>query len=90
MSVLRRIGDRLMSRCRVCGSSKDVISFDPRGMWAYFWRRTWCPDHCPDHEYVYCRYDGHYCGNCGQEPDAEWYADRAIDMAEAEARSAHG
>lgn len=68
---------RLMSRCRVCGSSADVISYDPRGVWAYFWRSTVCPAHCPDHDYIYSRYEGHYCNHCGEPPSVEWQADRA-------------
>jgi len=84
---LRAITDPYMSRCRVCGSGKDVISFDPRGLWAYPVRNTVCPAHCPDHDYVYCRYDGHYCNNCGQSPGDDWYADRAMDAAETEARA---
>jgi len=83
---LKRLSDRLMSRCRVCGSSKDVISYDPRGAWAYLFRKTWCPEHCPDHDYVYDRYEGHYCDKCGQQPDDQWHIDRANDMAEAEMR----
>jgi hypothetical protein len=67
---------RLMSRCRVCGSRADVIMYDPRGLWAYFFRQTWCPPHCPDHDYIYSRGDGHYCNNCGQQPDYDWHADR--------------
>jgi hypothetical protein len=77
---IHQIGDwihatttRLMSRCRVCGSSENVIIFDPRCLWAYFFRQTWCPPHCPDHDYRYSRYDGHYCDNCGQEPPFDWF-----------------
>lgn len=81
-----RFSDPLMSRCRVCGSSKDVIQYDPRGLWAYPLRRTWCPAHCPDHDYVYSRWEGHYCNNCGEQPDVEWYCDRAQAMHEAEMR----
>jgi hypothetical protein len=73
------ITNRFMSRCRVCGSSEDVISYDPRGLWAYLWRRTWCPDHCPDHDYIYGRYDGHYCNNCGNSPPPDWYEGRFDD-----------
>ncbi len=69
----RRVTDRLMQRCRVCGSGDDVISFDPRGAWAYFWRRTWCPAHCPCHEYIYGKYEGHYCDRCGQAPPPDWH-----------------
>ncbi len=86
MMLPRQLANKLMSQCRVCGSSKDVISYDSRGLWAYFWRHTYCPDHCPDHDYVYDRYEGHYCDNCGQHPDDRWHADRADAMAEAEAR----
>lgn len=68
--------NRQMARCRVCGSAADVIQYDPRGIWAFFFRRSWCPAHCPDHDYVYSRYDGHYCDNCGQPPDPEWYEGR--------------
>ncbi len=35
-----------------------------------------CPEHCPDHDYVYGRYDGHYCNNCGEHPPPDWFADR--------------
>lgn len=84
----KRLSDRLMSRCRVCGSSSDVISYDPRGLWAYLFRKTWCPEHCQDHDYVYSRYDGHYCDKCGQPPDDEWHIDRAASIAEDEARYA--
>jgi hypothetical protein len=66
---------RAMSRCRVCGSSRDVALFDPRGLWAYVIRNTYCPEHCPDHEYTYSRYDGHYCSHCGREPDPDWFCD---------------
>lgn len=67
---------RLMSRCRVCGGRAEVIMYDPRGLWAYFFRTTYCPDHCPDHDYVYDRYEGRYCNNCGASPDPDWYSDR--------------
>lgn len=87
MNFLRQLTSKMMSCCRVCGSSADVVMYDPRGLWAYFWRRTVCPKHCPDHDYVYERYEGHYCDNCGEHPDDQWYADRADAMAEAEARS---
>jgi hypothetical protein len=68
------VARRLMSRCRTCGSSDDVISFDPRGLWAFFLRRTWCPRHCPDHDYQRWP-DGTYCNNCGQEPPWDYYTD---------------
>jgi hypothetical protein len=64
---------KYMSRCRSCGSAGEVISYDPRGLWAYLFRRTYCPAHCPDHDYEYSRYDGHYCINCGQAPDPDWH-----------------
>lgn len=82
MGLLRNLRERLdrltgclMARCRVCGSRGDVVSFDPRGLWAFFFRQTWCPDHCPDHDYVYSRYDGHYCNNCGQPRPDDYYED---------------
>jgi hypothetical protein len=68
-----RIADKLMSRCRVCGSREDVICYDPRELWAFFSRKTYCPDHCPDHDYIYDRYEGHYCGTCGKHPEEDWY-----------------
>jgi anaerobic ribonucleoside-triphosphate reductase len=69
---LHAVTGRLMSRCRVCGSRSDVISYDPRGLWAYLFRRTWCPECCPDHDFNRHR-DGAYCDNCGQEPPFDWY-----------------
>ena len=74
MRFLPPITSRWMSRCRTCGSSDEVISYDPRGLWAYPIRTTYCPEHCPDHDYVYSRYDGHYCNNCGQQPPLDWHA----------------
>lgn len=71
----RRACSRYMSRCRICGSSRDVISYDPRGLWAFPIRNTYCPEHCPDHSYAYSRYDGYYCESCGQSPDPDWYSD---------------
>lgn len=84
--TFRAIQNRCMSRCRVCGSSEDVVSYDPRGLWAYPFRRTYCPAHCPDHDYIYSRWDGHYCNNCGQSPNEQWHCDRADAMTELEAR----
>uniref|UniRef100_E6VFK6 Uncharacterized protein n=1 Tax=Rhodopseudomonas palustris (strain DX-1) TaxID=652103 RepID=E6VFK6_RHOPX len=72
----RRCVAPLMATCRVCGKSDEVAMYDPRGLWAYFVRRTWCPEHCPDHDYVYSPWDGHYCDNCGKEPEPEWFWDR--------------
>jgi hypothetical protein len=72
--TFRQLTSNLMSRCRVCGSSKDVISYDPRGLWAYFFRRTWCPMHCPDHDYQRWP-DGTYCNNCGDLPPVDWWMD---------------
>lgn len=77
MNRFCRLSDRLMGSCRVCGKTDDVIMYDPRGLWAYFFRKTYCPAHCPDHDYTYSRYEGHYCNNCGQAPDDDWYHDRA-------------
>lgn len=62
----------LMSKCRVCGSRDDVISYDPRGVWAYPFRKTYCPEHCPEHDFNRHR-DGAYCDTCGQEPPYDWY-----------------
>lgn len=76
---LHQLTSNLMSRCRVCGSKDEVIQYDPRGLWAFFFRTTHCPSHCPDHDYVYSRYDGHYCNSCGQPPDAEWHEGRFDD-----------
>lgn len=63
----------VMGRCRVCGSGKDVVQYDPRGLWAYFGRRTWCPAHCPDHDYEYERGAGFMCRHCGEEPPHDWW-----------------
>lgn len=82
---MRTLTSRLMSRCRVCGSSKEVVSYDPRGLWAYLVRRTWCSEHCPEHDFIYDRSEGHYCDNCGTHPDDEWHRDRAAYMDELEA-----
>lgn len=73
MERLRRLTNKLMGTCCVCKSSADVISYDPRGLWAYFIRNTYCPEHCPDHDYNRYR-DGTYCDNCGQEPPYDWYS----------------
>lgn len=73
MEWYRILCGNLMSKCRVCGSSENVIGFDPRGLWAYFSRKTWCPEHCPDHTYTHHRYEGHLCDNCSQSPPADWY-----------------
>lgn len=78
--MIRRLRDwlhdvtaRMMSRCRVCGSSANVLMYDPRGIWAYLIRQTWCPPDCPDHDYVHDRHERcHYCDNCGQEPPYDW------------------
>lgn len=81
---LRRFSDRMMSQCRRCGSSKEVVSYDPRGLWAYAIRTTVCPDHCPGHDFQRHR-DGTYCDHCGIEPDQEWWIDQAEYMAELDA-----
>lgn len=64
--------DRLMGSCRVCGGTEDVISYDPRGLWAYFFRKTYCPQHCPEHDYNRHR-DGAYCDICSDVPPDDWY-----------------
>lgn len=76
---LRRMKSKLMSQCRVCGSSKDVVIYDPRPLWAYPIRTTVCPDHCPDHDFNRHK-DGTYCDQCGVEPDQEWWIDLAAYM----------
>lgn len=75
LAAWRHLTNILMSRCRTCGSSADVISYDPRGLWAYPIRTTYCPDHCPDHDYRYEHGAGHYCNNCGQEPPHDYWVD---------------
>ena len=71
------ISNRLMSRCRVCGSRKEVICYDPRTILHYFRRKTYCPDHCPDHYYVYERSERHhFCETCGIPAPPDWYAER--------------
>lgn len=70
---VRAWSNGLMSRCRVCGSGDDVICYDPRWIWAYPIRNTYCPAHCPDHDYTYARYEGHYCKVCAQSPPDDWH-----------------
>lgn len=71
---LYRLTNRLMSRCRVCGSSRDVVSYDPRGLWAFFWRKTYCPDHCPDHDFAHQRDMGMWaCDICGEPAPYDFY-----------------
>lgn len=76
---LRQRTQELMGTCRVCGKDDDVAMYDPRGLWAYFFRRTYCPAHCPEHDYIYDRYEGRYCDHCGQNPPPEWYEGRFDD-----------
>lgn len=62
----RQLRDAIMARCRVCGSDDEVLCFDPRGLWAYFHRNTYCPKHCPEHDYEYEPYiHGWACKHCG-------------------------
>lgn len=70
-----RLTNSLMSRCRMCGESRDVIAYDPRGLWAFFRRKTYCPKHCPDHDFAYQR-DMHEwgCNICGEPPPADFWA----------------
>lgn len=69
---LKRWRDNRMASCRVCGSSKEVIAYDPRGIWAYPIRNTYCPEHCPEHDFNR-HSDGTYCDTCGSEPPYDWY-----------------
>jgi hypothetical protein len=63
-----RLTNNLMSRCRVCGSSRDVLGYDPRGLHAFFRRTTYCPQHCPDHDYAYDRGAHEWCCQICQDP----------------------
>lgn len=73
--MLRRLTNRLMSQCRVCGSSRDVVCYDPRGLWAFFWRKTYCPDHCPDHDFTYQRDMREWgCEICGEPAPYDFWA----------------
>jgi hypothetical protein len=69
-----RLASQLMGSCRVCGSVEPVLCYDPRGLWAYFWRRTYCPEHCPEHDFAYqsdMREWG--CNVCGESaPPDHW------------------
>lgn len=67
-----RLQDRYMSRCRVCRSSENVVSYDPRGLWAYPIRKTVCPECCAEHDYNR-HSDGTYCDHCGEEPPHDGY-----------------
>lgn len=63
----------LMLRCRVCGKTDDVMVGDPRGLWAYPWRKTYCPAHCPDHDYEYDRdMRGRCCTICAAPAPDDW------------------
>lgn len=65
----------LMARCRACGSSKGVLVFDPRGLWAYFWRNTYCPEHCPDHDFKYDRGMRRWCcEHCSEDAPHDFWA----------------
>lgn len=70
---MRSWTERLMSRCRVCGSSENVACYDPRGLWAYFFRSTYCPECCPEHDYIREPGEGMRCRHCSEPPDADWY-----------------
>lgn len=64
-----------MSRCRSCGSSKDVAFYDPRGIWAYFFRNTLCPKCCTEHEFEYDRdMREHCCTKCGEPAPFDYHA----------------
>lgn len=64
---------KLMSKCRTCGERGDVICYDPRGLWAYPFRKTYCPEHCPEHDYARDPGFGIACQICGSPPDMGWY-----------------
>lgn len=53
--------------CKKCGVECDGAPEDGSG--------AICPDHCPDHDYVYDRWDGHLCKNCGQARPADYSLD---------------
>lgn len=70
-----RLRNSLMNRCRVCGSSKDVICYDPRGLWAFFVRKTWCPAHCPEHDFAYDRSEREWrCEHCSESAPPDFWA----------------
>lgn len=72
---LHILTNRLMNRCRVCGSSKDVICYDPRGLWAFPFRNTYCPVHCPDHDFAYQRDHCEWgCEICGEPAPHDFWA----------------
>lgn len=76
-SWVHRLTNALMSRCRVCGSRTEVVCYDPRGLWAFFWRKTWCPDHCPDHDFAYQREHREWgCQICGEPAPPDFWAYR--------------
>lgn len=55
-------------RCRKCGMADcHVAPEDGSG--------AICPDCCEDHDYVYDRWDGHYCKHCGDPRPADYYSD---------------
>lgn len=74
---LRAWTNRLMSRCRICGSSHDVYAYDPRGLWAYFFRKTYCPAHCPEHDYKHDKWSREWrCTICDDIAPVDWMIDR--------------
>lgn len=74
-SPLVRLTNNLMSRCRACGSSRDVVCYDPRGLWAFFFRTTWCPAHCPEHDFAYQRDMREWgCEKCGEPAPHDFWA----------------
>lgn len=75
-SAFHRLTNRMMGSCRVCGSSSDVICYDPRGLWAFSWRTTYCPAHCPDHDFSYQRdIRGWACDICGEPAPPDYGVD---------------
>lgn len=73
-SPLHRLTNSLMGRCRSCGGSRDVLCYDSRGLWAFFWRKTYCPQHCPDHDFEYQRDMGEWaCDVCGEPAPFDYH-----------------
>lgn len=65
---------KLMGSCRKCGETKDVIAYDPRGLWAYPFRKTYCPSCCPEHEFEHDRDMGWCCKTCSEPAPHDFWA----------------
>lgn len=66
---------KLMGSCRKCGETKDVICYDPRSLWFYPVRKTYCPDCCPEHEFAYERWERAWCCQvCGDHAPHDFWA----------------